>query len=73
MACDISRRREMLSGGGVLRVHVCRVGGVPVGQTTIDVASLDAIEATRRVDGMPGDGDNTRVAATALWSCNTLL
>ena len=37
-----------------MRVHVFRVDGVPVGQKTLDVASLDAIEATRRVDG--GDG-----------------
>ena len=58
---------------GVLRVHMCRVDGVPVGQKTPDVASLNAIKATRRVEGVPGDGDNTRVAATALWSCNTLL
>ena len=43
MARNISRRRDLLSGGGLLRV--------PVGQKTLDVASLDAIEATRRVDG----------------------
>ena len=35
---------------------MCRVDGVPVGQTTLDVASINAIEATRRVDGVPSDG-----------------
>ena len=63
----------MLRRRRVLRMHVCRVDGVPVGQKTLDVASLNAIEATRRVNGVPGDGDNTHGAATALWSCNTLL
>ena len=54
MARNIYRRRDMLRRRSVLRMHVCRIDGVPVGQTTLDVASLDAIEAMRRVDG--GDG-----------------
>ena len=44
----------MLRRRGVLRVNVSRVDGVPVEQTTLGAACLDAIEATRRVDG--GDG-----------------
>ena len=35
-------------------VCTCRVYDVPVGQKTLDVASPNAIEATRRDDG--GDG-----------------
>ena len=43
-ARNISRRRDLLSGGGLLHV--------PVGQKTLDVASLNAIGATRRGDGV---------------------